>query len=262
MKLVTTIPKSYAVPLAMALSLHCLILFLLLPKPVTIIENAQIKPKPVKIDSYLYPPSKTLPQPEVSPHEEAASHANAVPIKRTTKQFKEDRVVENTEGVERVEGFESTDTTETNINTQTDETVNRQTQSRVDTATETETKARKPLGKAVFNPYKGLDTLSSQKDQDNTNNPYQSSRGYSVFQQLPASVPISVVKPTADQIRAQNTTIVGNETIEKRDGYCYQETDLSFINDEFGKSSSFSACGESRKDKYFREFMQQVGERR
>ncbi|NMP15811.1 hypothetical protein [Thalassotalea sp. Y01] len=69
------------------------------------------------------------------------------------------------------------------------------------------------------------------------------------------AAPIKPLVKTQLQIDAENTTVIGNETIIKKDGWCQQSTDLSFIDDNLGTVYSASFCGESKADKYYREFM-------
>ncbi|WP_394172614.1 hypothetical protein [Thalassotalea litorea] len=241
-----------------AVCLHGLILFFLLPKPASIIDNSPITTPAVNIESYLYTPttppannnSESEPVPLEAPMPSQAQAQAPLDAKRP-------RAPDNQQPAQEVEiatpkGIIETVPLNEKHQASTNKPANKPT--------------NKPAKKAItFNSYKGLDSINQQQDRDishHSTSQRSSAKGYSVFQPLPAPVPKSIVRKSAEQVRAQNTSIVGHETIEKRDGYCYQETDLSFINDEFGKVASISACGESSDDRYFREFMQQVRERR
>lgn len=111
---------------------------------------------------------------------------------------------------------------------------------------------------AVFNPYKSRTRFAEQLQQNLQADLLEEQsqvRGFSSMQPLPAAVSASTIKKTSLQKRQEATTQVGNETFVKQNGTCMQTTDLSFIDDNLGSVTSFSDCGESDDEKYFRQFM-------
>ncbi len=112
--------------------------------------------------------------------------------------------------------------------------------------------------KVTFNPYQGVSKLVEQQEQAWIQEEIakaQAQRGHSIMQTQPEAVPQRKVELSQEQKRKQNATVVGNETITKQNGVCTQTTDLSFIDDGLGKVTSYSACGETNAERYFREFM-------
>ena len=118
----------------------------------------------------------------------------------------------------------------------------------------TKDKASKP---AIFNPLQSRAAFAGKLNDKMMAdfNKEHSSKGFSAMQTLPNAVPNSVFKKSASQVRAEATTQIGNETFVKLDGVCTQTTDLSSIDDNLGSVTSFSDCGETDEEKYFREFM-------
>lgn len=134
----------------------------------------------------------------------------------------------------------------------------------VETTTLTKTQpVAKPIKKsvekkAVFNPYKAGKSLNDRLDQemfDQYLEQREKTQGISPMQDPQDSVPERVYKKTELEKREEATTQVGNETFVKQDGVCMQTTDLGFIDDNLGKVTSFSDCGETDEERYFREFM-------
>ncbi|WNC73005.1 hypothetical protein RGQ13_03210 [Thalassotalea psychrophila] len=108
-----------------------------------------------------------------------------------------------------------------------------------------------------FNPYNSINSFKQQLNQEMMSDfkEEQLNQGFSAMQILPKSVPHSVFHKSELQRKAEATTQIGNETFVKQNGVCMQTTDLSFIDDNLGSVTSFSDCGESDEEKYFREFM-------
>ena len=108
-----------------------------------------------------------------------------------------------------------------------------------------------------FNPYNSINSFKRQLNQKMMNDfkQEQLNTGFSAMQTLPKAVPHSVFQKSELQKKAEATTQIGNETFVKQNGVCMQTTDLSFIDDNLGTVTSFSDCGESDEEKYFREFM-------
>ncbi|OUS25559.1 hypothetical protein A9Q98_12135 [Thalassotalea sp. 42_200_T64] len=115
---------------------------------------------------------------------------------------------------------------------------------------------------AVFNPYKSRSNYGEKLQQQmlaDFNQQQTKGRGFSAMQKLPAPVSPSVYHKTELQLNAEATTQIGNEIFVKRNGTCMQTTDLSNIDDNLGSVTSFSDCGETDDEKYFREFMKKKG---
>lgn len=111
---------------------------------------------------------------------------------------------------------------------------------------------------AVFNPYKSRTQFAEQLQQQLQADLLAEkslSRGFSAMQQLPEVVSPSIIKKSELQKRQEATTQVGNETFVKQNGTCTQTTDLSFVDENLGSVTSYSDCGETDDEKYFREFM-------
>ncbi len=111
---------------------------------------------------------------------------------------------------------------------------------------------------ATFNPYKGIKSINKQLDEKMLNEHFQQrqqSQGISPLQALLPSVPESVLVKSKQQIRVEATTQIGNETFVKLDGTCMQTTNWSNVDENIGSHTSFSDCGETDDEKYFREFM-------
>ncbi|TKB47079.1 hypothetical protein [Thalassotalea mangrovi] len=225
----------YLLPFILALTVHGIILWLLLPKPAAIIENKRLPLPAGNIDSYLYRPTPSL---KVDSKTDAANSILEQAPETEIKPLKPMAPKSSVVGKKEFLPAEQKSPGQRSLSPENSQNASKQASA-----------------KARFNPYQGLAEINQQKDLQASGNPYRNSRGYSVFQQLPEPVPKSLISKSDEQVRRENTSIVGHETIEKRDGYCYQETDLSFINDEFGKVASISACGESSDERYFREFM-------
>ncbi|WOH35794.1 hypothetical protein RI844_10415 [Thalassotalea fonticola] len=108
-----------------------------------------------------------------------------------------------------------------------------------------------------FNPYKSISSFKQQLNEKMMSDfkEQQLNKGFSAMQTLPQAVPHSTFHKTELQKKAEMTTQIGSETFVKQNGVCTQTTDLSSIDDNLGSVTSFSDCGESDEEKYFREFM-------
>lgn len=108
-----------------------------------------------------------------------------------------------------------------------------------------------------FNAFNSINSFKQQLNQKMMNDfkEEQLNTGFSAMQTLPKAVPHSVFQKSELQKQAEATTQIGNETFVKQNGVCMQTSDLSFIDDNLGKVTSFSNCGETDEEKYFREFM-------
>ncbi|MEW6997716.1 hypothetical protein AADZ86_08430 [Colwelliaceae bacterium BS250] len=111
---------------------------------------------------------------------------------------------------------------------------------------------------AIFSPANSMARFNSDLDQkmmDEHFKQHQQTQGISPMQALMPVVPKREYVKTLDEKIQEATTIIGNETFVKQDGVCAQTTDLGFIEEGLTSVTSYSDCGETDDERYFREFM-------
>ncbi|QDP00377.1 hypothetical protein [Thalassotalea sp. PS06] len=216
MKIQTDTYRAYALPLTTAVCLHVIVLLFLLPKPATIIDKDLLPDAPQKIESYLY-------QPEIKQVDVAETKPIAKP---ETKAIVESPSPEEAKTIATNTEIKETLPLPSDVNEQRQQSMPKALTSNQESRSSSAVIQTADKPKTTFNPFKGLQEQNASKDRELSAPTNKGQYGYSVFQELPEPVPESIVRKSTEQIRRERTMIVGNETIEKRDGYCYQETDL------------------------------------
>ncbi len=184
--------------------------------------------------------------------------------KKNSKQ--QEIIIESTAGIENVETIDnsklippSTKTSEdNNTSNKTSEALAAKPDIPTSEVVKIDEKVKSPP-KAIFNPYEIMISVNKELDQsmiDEVVMQKNKVKGISELQGRLPNVPIRKYVKSSLQKREEATTIIGNETFIKLNGTCAQSTDLSFIDEDIGSVTSYSDCGETDDEKYFREFME------
>ena len=250
--------KHYVVPVFCAVLAHLLIaLFLYYQSSFStakILENELATDKPVvTIKSYIYTPPKNITAEEeiiVPPpleQEKIAIEPEDIKQKTVTEPIIEE---------ENITVISAPLPSSLNENSAAEETILETTNSENTNSENTNSKLQN-VETTSFDPMKIQRSLGNKLNEKMMADVQQQrlNQGFSAMQTLPDAVSHSVFKKSELQIKEEATTVVGNETFVKLDGTCMQTTDLSFIDDNLGTATSFSDCGETDAEKYFREFM-------
>ena len=132
----------------------------------------------------------------------------------------------------------------------------------------------KPVAKKEINPapetkisknqlYDQLKQINKQKIQQHIAQQvaeYSRKKSGSVLHGKPSLAPKSVLKPSSEQYRQQNTTRYDDDLSIKKNinGTCTVTRDLSTVGIEGVAALSIMACGESKNDRNFRHHMNKV----
>ncbi|KGK01134.1 hypothetical protein ND16A_2996 [Thalassotalea sp. ND16A] len=229
-----------------SIAIHMLILAAVLFAPLQDPKRPITQKTSTPITSYVYqsPPAAKN---EVTIDAEIQSQKKPEAVAELPKQQESTQVIEDNDVSERVKNSE--------IKTPKAITsdVTPQSTNQINTI-----EPAKPQAKAAFNPYKSRSNFGEKLKQQvlaDFNQQQLNGRGFSAMQKLPEPVSPSVYHKTELQLNNEATTQIGNETFVKRNGTCMQTTDLSNIDENLGSVTSFSDCGETDDEKYFREFM-------
>ncbi len=209
------------------------------------IQSPQEKNKP--INSYIYTKKISVDKPKV----EIANQTAEQKTKQTPIQQSEQLQNERQQEVVAIPS----------INTVTPETKdisNQAIEIKTESVTSINHKKNSEPANAIFNPYESM--LSVNKNLDKAMiadliKDHSKAKGISPIQGSMPAVPVREYVKSSLQKREEATTIVGNETFIKLNGTCAQSTDLTFIDENLGSVTSYSDCGETDDEKYFREFM-------
>lgn len=231
--------------LVLSLIIHGLLLYALLN---TSIGNKNIQSSVKKnqpINSYIYTKKVSIDKPKVEIEYETA--------KQETKQTP----IQQSELQQETQPAPSINT----VAPQTKQVSNQAIEIKTESVTTINHKKNSAPANAIFNPYESMLRVNKNLDQamiEDVIKTRKSTKGISDLQGFMPSVPSRQYVKSSLQKREEATTIVGNETFIKLNGTCAQSTDLSFIDENLGSVTSYSDCGETDDEKYFREFMKKT----
>ncbi|WP_068544822.1 hypothetical protein [Thalassotalea crassostreae] len=252
--------KHYVVPVFCAILAHLLIaLFLYYQSSFStskILESELTTDKPVvTIKSYIYTPAKTITAEEETTVPRPLKQENMAIKPEAIKQKTLTEPIIEEENITVINAPLPSSLNESSVAEET----NSEIINPVKTSSTSITSANQNVETTSFDPMKIRRSLGNKLTEKMMTDVQKQrlNQGFSAMQTLPAAVSHSVFKKSELQIKAEATTQVGNETFVKLDGTCMQTTDLSFIDDNLGTATSFSDCGETDDEKYFREFMAQ-----